>query len=50
VREPRKYHDDGGLGLFLRVDAHALLADTLARIPEYMIANVDELMPWKWRR
>ena len=31
------------------VDPHAWLADTLARIPDYKITKVDDLMPWKWR-
>jgi hypothetical protein len=30
------------------VDPHAWLADTLARIPDYKITKVDELMPWRW--
>jgi transposase len=30
------------------VDPHAWLADTLARIPDYKITRVDELMPWRW--
>ena len=28
------------------VDPHACLADTLARIPDYKITKVDELLPW----
>ena len=32
-----------------RVDPEAWLADTLARIPEYKITRVDDLMPWKYR-
>ena len=24
-------------------------ADTLARIPDYKITKVDDLLPWKWR-
>ena len=24
------------------------LADTLARIPDYKITKVDELLPWRW--
>ena len=30
------------------VDPHAWLADTLARIPDYKITRVDELLPWRW--
>ncbi len=29
-------------------DPHAWLADTLARIPDYKITKVDDLLPWKW--
>jgi transposase len=32
------------------VDPQAWLADTLARIPDYKITKVDELLPWRWRR
>jgi transposase len=32
------------------VDPQAWLADTLARIPDYMINKVDELLPWRWSR
>ena len=32
------------------VDPHAWLADTLARIQDYKINKVDDLMPWKWNR
>jgi transposase len=32
------------------VDPHAWLADTLARIPDYKINKVDDLMPWRWNR
>ena len=32
------------------VDPHPWLADTLARIPDYKINKVDELLPWKWRQ
>ncbi len=32
------------------VDPHAALADTLARIPDYKITKVDELLPWRWSR
>ena len=31
------------------VDPHAWLADTLARIPDYKIKRVNELMPWNHR-
>jgi transposase len=31
------------------VDPHAWLADTLARIPDYKITKVNDLLPWKWR-
>ena len=27
---------------------HAWLADTLARIPDYKITKVDDLLPWRW--
>ena len=27
---------------------HAWLADTLARIPDYTIKQVDDLLPWHW--
>jgi hypothetical protein len=30
------------------VDPHAWLADTLARIPDYKITKVDDLLPWHW--
>ena len=30
------------------VDPHAWLADTLARIPDYKITKVDDLLPWQW--
>jgi transposase len=30
------------------VDPQAWLADTLARIPDYKITKVDDLMPWHW--
>ena len=26
------------------------IADTLARIPDYKITKVDDLLPWKWKR
>jgi transposase len=32
------------------VDPNAWLADTLARIPDYKITKVDELLPWRWSR
>jgi hypothetical protein len=32
------------------VDTQAWLADTLARIPDYKITKVDDLLPWKWQR
>jgi len=32
------------------VDPYAWLADTLARIPDYKITKVDELLPWRWSR
>ena len=31
-------------------DPHAWLADTLARIPDYKITKVDDLLPWRWNR
>jgi len=31
------------------VDPQAWLADTLARIPDYKITRVDDLLPWRWR-
>ena len=30
------------------VDPNAWLADTLARIPDYKITKVDNLLPWRW--
>ena len=30
------------------IDPHAWLADTLARIPDYKITKVDDLLPWRW--
>ena len=30
------------------VDPQAWLADTIARIPDYKITRVDELLPWQW--
>jgi hypothetical protein len=32
------------------VDPNAWLADTLARIPDYKISKVDDLLPWHWNR
>jgi len=32
------------------VDPQAWLADTLARIPDYKITKIDELLPWRWSR
>jgi hypothetical protein len=32
------------------VDPHTWLADTLARIPDYKINKVDDLLPWLWNR
>ena len=32
------------------VDPNAWLADTLARIPDYKITQVNELLPWCWTR
>ncbi|NBE31393.1 hypothetical protein GVY41_19780, partial [Frigidibacter albus] len=32
------------------VDPQAWLADTLARIPDYKITKVDDLLPWRWNR
>jgi transposase len=31
------------------IDPQAWLADTLARIPDYKIKKVDDLLPWKWQ-
>ena len=30
------------------IDPHVWLADTLARIPDYKITKVDDLLPWRW--
>ena len=30
------------------IDPHAWLADTLARIQDYKITKVDDLLPWRW--
>ena len=32
------------------VDPLAWLADTIARIPDYKITKVDDLLPWRWNR
>ena len=32
------------------VDPYAWLADTLARIPDYKITKVDDLLPWRCNR
>ena len=32
------------------IDPNAWLADTLARIPDYKINKVDDLLPWRWNR
>jgi len=32
------------------IDPHAWLADTLARIPDYKITKVNDLLPWRWNR
>ena len=32
------------------VDPNAWIADALARIPDYKITKVDELLPWRWSR
>ena len=31
-------------------DPFVWLADTIARIPDYKINKVDDLLPWKWNR
>lgn len=31
------------------IDPFAWLADTIARIPDYKINRVDDLLPWKWK-
>lgn len=31
------------------IDTQAWLADTLARLPDYKITKVDDLLPWKWQ-
>jgi len=31
------------------VDPQAWLADTIARIPDYKITKIDDLLPWHWR-
>ena len=30
------------------VDSHAWLADTIARMPDYKITRVYDLLPWRW--
>ncbi|MCC5975336.1 MAG: transposase domain-containing protein [Rubellimicrobium sp.] len=30
------------------VDRHAWLANTLARIPDDRITQVEDLLPWRW--
>jgi transposase len=32
------------------IDPQAWLADVLARIAEYPVQKLDELLPWNWRR
>ena len=32
------------------VAPQAWLADTLARIPDYKITKIDDLLPWRWNR
>ena len=32
------------------VDPNAWLADTIARIPDYKITKVEDLLPWRWNR
>jgi len=32
------------------VDPNAWLADALARIPDYKITKLDNLLPWRWNR
>jgi transposase len=34
-------------GKFNGIDQQQWLADTLARIPDYKINRVDDLLPWK---
>lgn len=31
------------------VDPNAWLADTIARIPDYKITKIDDLLPWNWK-
>ncbi len=32
------------------VDPEAWLRDVLARLPEYPISKLDQLLPWNWKR
>jgi transposase len=32
------------------IEPNAWLADTFARIPNYKITKVDDLLPWRWNR
>jgi transposase len=32
------------------VDPNAWLADTIARIPDYKITKIDDLLPWRCNR
>jgi transposase len=32
------------------VDPEAWLADVIARIADHPINQIDDLLPWKWRR
>ena len=32
------------------IDPSGWLADTLARIPDYKITKIDDLLPWRWSR
>jgi transposase len=38
----------GQAGRLHAIDPHAWLADTIARIPDYKITKVDDLLPWRW--
>ena len=31
------------------VDPQAWLADVLARLPDYPVKKIDELLPWHWK-